>query len=117
MKNKIKISLIDDYIKIFSMQKIIKTTYFNSDFNKFSTLVNRLCVAYENLLFKIGYMDNKFVLLKQELNKINLIDYKLVNILEKQQEIEEIYKNLNKKLKKLKLNDVEMNYINNLINI
>lgn len=109
--------MVDDYIKIFSMQKIIKSTYFNSEMEGFSNFVNRLCVAYENLFFKIGFMDNKYLLLKQELNKINLIDYKLINILEKKQEIEEIYKNLNKKLKKLKFNDIEMNYINNLIKI
>ena len=115
LKNKIKLSLVDDYIKIFYMQKIFQNTYFNSEYDGFSAMVNRLCVAYENLFFKIGFMDDKYLLLKQELNKINLIDFKFINILEKQQEINEIYKNLNKKLKKLKFNDVELNYINNLI--
>lgn len=99
------------------MQKIVKTTYFNTGFDGFIKLVNGLYAAYENLLFKIGYMDNNYLLLKQELNKIDLLDYKMINILEKQQEINEIYKNLDKKLKKLKFNDVEMHYINNFIKL
>ena len=108
MKNKIKLSLIDDYIKLFLTKKTFKN---NNFYMQFYDYTNNLCDVYENLFFKIGLMNFSFLKLKQELNAVE-VDYLNFDFPKKKQEIDEIYSNLFMKLKKLKFNEAEIIYVN-----
>ena len=61
MKSKIKLSLIDDYIRLYLSKKILKN---NNSFFQFYNELENLCNVYENLFFKIGLMDFSFLKLK-----------------------------------------------------
>ena len=71
LKNKIKLSIVDDYIKLFLIKKRFKN---NNNFLSFYNYAENLCNIYENLIFKIGLMDFSFLKLKQELNETQ-VDY------------------------------------------
>ena len=112
MKSKIKLSLIDDYIRLYLSKKILKN---NNSFFQFYNELENLCNVYENLFFKIGLMDFSFLKLKKDLNETT-VDYLNFNFEKIKQEKEEINKNLFIKLKKLKFNEAELFYVNkNLI--
>ena len=112
MKGKIKLSLIDDYIRLYLAKKKLKN---NNSFFQFYNELENLCNVYENLFFKIGLMDFSFLKLKKDLNETE-VDYLNFNFEKIKQETEEINKNLFIKLKKLKFNEAEMFYVNkNLI--
>ena len=108
MKSRIKLSLIDDYIKLYLTKKIFKN---NNSFFEFYKHLDSLCNVYENLFFKIGLMNFSFLKLKNELNE-TAVDYLNFNFNKIKTETDEICNNLFIKLKKLKFNEAEMLYVN-----
>ena len=111
-KQKVKLSLIDDYIILLKLEK--ELCYCVEDverlhFNK------KLIMVYENLLFKYGLMDVSLLVLKKEiqscefgvglnLEQIKLEQLNLVNL-------------LIDKMKKLKLNDIEQRFLTKNLNV
>ncbi len=126
LKQKIKLSLIEDYIKIASISSFCAnylkccTTEVKSNLIWVTTLAKELQTSYDKLLFKYNLMDVSLLALKKELKqadeelkhckKVCLI-YNKNNLLKYSKEIKGLYNNLLEKLNKLALNEIEQRYI------
>lgn len=111
---KLKLSLIDDYIKLL---KIDKALIEMNGYNGIDCVqVNeKLKNSYENLLFKYGLMDISLLVLKKEiLDCIKNLSLDLKDIVKMQ---EDIKISLLYKIKKLKLNDVEFRFLTKNLNV
>ena len=105
-KKKLKLELIEEFIKVYQCKSYYDFTNFDND--KYKQLSLHLLNSYEILLFRFRLMDESFLLLKQELsnsklrtNNTNEIDNVLIKLVE----------TFKLKLKKLKLNIIENNYL------
>lgn len=107
MQNKIKLSLINDYLKLLKVDFALKNSKFE-DLNLYN-LNEKLIICYENLLFKFNLMDVSLLVLKKEICSCsNNIKLDIVDIKKIQKEILFL---LFSKMKKLKLNEVETKFI------
>lgn len=121
-KNKVKLLLIEDYIELNKISLTCDKTKDNSNmsendaiiFHELIELKNDLLEVYEKVFFRFGLMDVSYLLLKDGLkNKKNqqikeMSKAEIKNILFK---LKLMVKTLSLKLKKLSLNEIEMNYI------
>lgn len=105
--NKIKLSLINDYLKLLKVDFALK----NSEIPdvEILNLNNKLITCYEDLLFKFNLMDVSLLVLKKEIYscnnnfKLDVVDIKKIQ--------KEILFLLFSKMKNLKLNEVETKFI------
>jgi len=109
-KNKIKLSIIEDYIAVCQMESYLK--YLNQ-YDQLEFKINKLKKQYEQVLFRIGGIDLSFQLLKQNIandeNKLLKIN-KENHFAQKFNFFEE---NLKVKMEKLHFNEFEINFIVN----
>ena len=124
-KSKLKLSLLDDYIKVIQINKIcinLKLLSLTSDcrciISKIIDISKGLLQAYDKLFFKFNLMDISLTILKRELqfdkigqmimnmDKLKKDDYLI--ILDK---IKDINTKLKQKLNDLSLNELEQRYI------
>lgn len=118
MKGKLKLSVIDDYIKIIVIKNLFNNSFSNTIINckeKFIStkmLDNRLEEAYIKLINKLKLNNNSFLILKKELEENNSLflfakenDFlNLEYVLDMaNRDLNEIMDNLNSKLKMLKV--------------
>lgn len=112
--HKLKLSLIDDYIKLLKIDKLL------IELNSYHVLdcikVNeKLKDSYENLLFKYGLMDISLLVLKKEIYSCSRgFNINIKDVVTKQ---EEIRLSLLDKIKKLKLNEVEFKFVTKNLNV
>lgn len=113
-KQKVKFSLIEDYINLLKIDKALLNCD-NYKCLKHYEVNEHLKDSYESLFLKYGLLDISFLVLKKEITSAN------VNIFLKLDDIEmlqnNIVKGLMEKFKKLKLNDVEVKYLTKKINV
>ena len=120
-KNKVKLLLIEDYIELNrisllcdNMNDDLKSKEEKLIFSDLLFLKNELLKVYEKVFFRFGLMDVSYLLLKkslktkQEANVKLLSSGELKNLLFK---LKLMVKTLELKLKKLSLNEIELNYI------
>ena len=113
-KQKIKFSLIEDYISLLKIDKVL----LNCDNYKCLTLYDfneQLKNSYESLFLKYGLLNVSLLVLRQEvvnspynfcltLDEVEIMQNKIVN-------------NMLEKFKRLKLNDVEINFLTKKLNV
>lgn len=123
-KSRTKLSLIEDYIKVFNINSFFKRLKFAPNYNlvKVDTLFaesERLLFGLEKLLFKFGMIDLSFLILKKQLkegqNNFNNLDNKVCTQLFDKMIfcLEQINKSLKLKLKTLHLNEIEQKFVLN----
>jgi len=113
-KQKIKLSLVEDYINLLKIDKIL-LSYEECEKVALNNINEQLKHCYESLFLKYGLLDLSFLVLKKEVENVRcVVDYSLgyVENLQKQ-----IINNMLFKLKKLKLNDVEIGFLTNKLNV
>lgn len=120
-RKKIKLSLIDDYVKILLIKNFLNNSFENVKLTNITTLKQtkelnlKLDEIYNQLFFKLKLNDLSLLILKKELKNNNILYLKeeqnsfltLENTIQKTYLIlNDIFENLNKKLKffKFKLN-------------
>lgn len=109
--NKIRLSLINDYLKILKVDFALKNSSFNDENSK--SLNEKLKTCYENLLFKFNLMDVSLLVLKKEIYSCsNKIKMDIVDIKKIQKDTLFL---LFSKIKSLKLNDVETKFITKIL--
>ena len=126
IKQKIKLSLIEDYIKIASISSFCANysqccaIEDKTNLIWVTTLAKELQTSYDKLLFKYNLMDVSLLALKKELKqadeelkhcKKGCLIYNKNNLLKYSKEIKDLYNNLLEKLNKLALNEIEQRYI------
>ncbi len=126
LKQKIKLSLIEDYIKIASISSFCANysqccaIEDKTNLIWVTTLAKELQASYDKLLFKYNFMDVSLLALKKELKqaeeelkhcKKECLIYNKTNLLKYSKEIKGLYNNLLEKLNKLALNEIEQRYI------
>lgn len=120
-KNKVKLLLVEDYIELSKISISCERARGNIKLEKedrriyeeLMSLNKRLLEVYEKVFFRFGLMDVSYLLLKdglktKEIKGKTLTKNDLKNILFK---LRLMVKTLALKLKKLSLNEIEMNYI------
>ena len=120
-KNKIKMLLINDYIELKRCEILFDSTI--DDKAKSTTdgalvevkkLSYKLLEIYEKIFFKFGMMDLSLAILKKEFfgtNKSVSMKFTDKDISDMFNKIKTIKDSLTAKLKKLALNEIEMNYV------
>lgn len=126
LKQKIKLSLIEDYIKIVSITNFCNNYAFLCGMEDkgssmwVKTMVKELQTSYDKLLFKYNFMDVSLLALKKELKqadeemkqcKDRTLIYNKNNLLKFSKEVKILYNNLLEKVNKLALNEIEQRYI------
>ncbi len=124
-KEKLKLSLLDDYIQVIQVNKIcvnLKFLSLNQDcqsiVSKILNISNGLLQAYDKLLFKFNLMNISLIVLKREL-QFSYIDRLMFNehTLKKEDynillnKIKNINTRLKQKINDLSLNEIEQRYI------
>ncbi len=124
-KEKLKLSLLDDYIQVIQVNKIcvnLKFLSLNQDcqsiVSKILNISNGLLQAYDKLLFKFNLMNISLMVLKREL-QFSYIDRLMFNehTLKKEDyiillnKIKNINTRLKQKINDLSLNEIEQRYI------
>lgn len=118
MKNKLKLSLVDDYIEIMNAYHCVEIEkkcgkQSKRKVEELNSFVSKLKSVYEQLFFKLNMVDESLFQLKNELNDMG--KYNEENSAEKFLKhytlVSEIYKNLTIKLKKLAINEHEAKYL------
>lgn len=124
-KEKLKLSLLDDYIQVVQVNKIcvnLKFLSLNQDcqsiVSKILNISNGLLQAYDKLLFKFNLMNISLMVLKREL-QFSYIDRLMFNehTLKKEDyiillnKIKNINTRLKQKINDLSLNEIEQRYI------
>ena len=127
IKRKLKLSLIEDYIKIVNSKTICHCLLVNTNeekelINSIVKKCNNLISCYEKLIFKLNLMDLSFIILKKELfaNKnrtINNLKYNNLYISKVQQELILIEQAFYLKIKQLSLNEFEQQYISQALKV
>lgn len=107
-KQKIKFSLIDDYINLLKIDKVLLNCY-NYKCLTYYDFNEQIKNSYESLFLKYGLLDVSFLVLKQEIVNSPYNVYLTLDEVENMQN--KIVNNMFEKLKKLKLNDVEINFL------
>ncbi len=107
-KQKIKLSLIEDYIYLLKIEKyLIKCENFKN--LKYYDTNEKLKNSYESLFLKYGLLDVSFLVLKKEVSSIDgSLGFNLKDVEYLQNKI---INGLFEKFKKLKLNDIEINFL------
>ncbi len=123
VKRKIKLSLIDDYVKIYNIKSFCEVLATNSSesisrVNNLKVLTNKLLQCYEKLLFKFNLMDISFAILKKDLKKLEqniknftFKEFNDIQLKKFDEETKEIQNVLMLKLKQLSFNEMEKSYI------
>ena len=124
-KEKLKLSLLDDYIQVIQVNKIcvnLKFLSLNQDcqsiVSKILNISNGLLQAYDKLLCKFNLMNISLIVLKREL-QFSYIDRLMFNehTLKKEDynillnKIKNINTRLKQKINDLSLNEIEQRYI------
>ncbi|MBE7076418.1 MAG: hypothetical protein E7374_00815 [Clostridiales bacterium] len=126
IKEKLKLSLIDDYIKILSIEnfnlgvrKEILEEFDTNVYLQTKTLDLSLKTAYEFVFKKIKAVDMSYVILKREIESLpKVYDVGLdketlkKNIHENFKYLKDINENLIKKIKKLSLAENDLKFLN-----
>jgi len=126
IKEKLKLSLIDDYIKILSIEnfnlgvrKDILEEFDTNVYLQTKTLDLSLKTAYEFVFKKIKAVDMSYVILKREIESLpKVYDVGLdketlkKNIHENFKYLKDINENLIKKIKKLSLAENDLKFLN-----
>lgn len=115
-KRKLKLSLIDDYIKIITIKNFYNNPleqYYNVEIlkkiNKLKELLNNLSTIYLQIFEKIRLKDESFILLNHELSLNNKLFESITyenfsqTVDKTDNDIHSITNNLSYKLKKLKI--------------
>lgn len=127
IKRKLKLSLIEDYIKIVNIKTICHCLLVNTNeekelINSIVKKCNNLISCYEKLIFKLNLMDLSFMILKKELftnenRTINNFKYNNLYISKVQQELILIEQAFYLKIKQLSLNEFEQQYISQALKV
>ena len=114
-KAKTKLLLIEDFIKLNKISFLCDKNDERQCVKSIKELNSQLLEIYEKIFFKFGIMDYSFLVLKNSLNKsadkssnVRLSESELKKVYLK---LKELASGLMEKLKKLALNDVEMQYL------
>lgn len=127
-KKEIKFSLLGDYINILHIFKVCEC--FNTDYKttdkriKIITVKRVACElknVYENLFFKLGFIDLSFLILKKDILTINVkedIDSVSLKTIDAFYSIlKKIVKNISFKLRKLRFSEIEVDFLVKKVNI
>lgn len=109
LKSKLKLSLIEDYIKLLQIEKLCLKNRDTERFSYFEKVNNKLKSSYENLMFKFGLMDVSLLVLKKEIQSTciyNKFEIKDIEFMHK-----EIINSFTNKIKLCKLTDVEIDFL------
>jgi len=127
IKRKLKLTLIEDYIKIVNIKTICHCLLVNTNeekelINSIVKKCNNLISCYEKLIFKLNLMDLSFIILKKELftnenRTINNLKYNNLYISKVQQELILIEQAFYLKIKQLSLNEFEQQYISQALKV
>ena len=118
MKNKLRLSLIDDYIKLTCISKLCINASIDNGINK--NIINstaRLLLAYEKIFFKFNFMDDSLAILNRELKSDNFVRECKYEPSYYLSEIEKIKQKFFLYLQKLPLNEVEKSYVASNLNV
>ena len=114
-KAKTKLLLIEYFIKLNKISFLCDKNDERQCVKSIKELNSQLLEIYEKIFFKFGIMDYSFLVLKNSLNKsadkssnVRLSESELKKVYLK---LKELASGLMEKLKKLALNDVEMQYL------
>ena len=108
IKNKIKLSLIQDYIELYQIDSAYKSISFLNN-NTEQMLTNKLLDVYEQLFFKVGLMDVSFLHLKEELKNMDVGGNYTFDSLKNRFDL--ILSGFYCKIKKIKLSNIEIKYL------
>lgn len=125
LRQKLKLSLVEDYIKVVGLSSFCSNCLKNSgqeyinSLSGIKILVDEIQKAYDKLLFKYNIMDVSLLVLKKELKENsslqNAKSFDSVNSIENiekcKKSVKDIYVSLQQKLNKLSLSDIEKKYI------
>ena len=107
-KQKIKVSLIEDYIDLLRIDKMLLNCD-NYKCLKHYVLNEHLKNSYESLFLKFGLLNVSFLVLKQEIESISI--KKTISLNEVEVLQTNIVNRMIEKLKKLKLNEIEIKFL------
>jgi len=109
MKKKIKLNIIEDYIKLYQL-KLYADNFLDADDSvPFKENVSKLKDVYEIVIFKLGLMDDSYLLLRKELSEIKPKSVKYS--VEYNDIFKELFSRFNNSLKKCKFNTIEINFL------
>lgn len=114
-KNKLKNNLICEYIELCQIQNCCNHQTNCEEVALISEKVKQLKKKYECVLFRIGYMDLSFYLLKKETSSINKNFIEMKNNMMElfDQKLESLQCDLVRKMKKLLFNEIEISFVEN----